>query len=291
MKESCSQFANKLRFEGNYVHDVAHNGVQFGGSIIQSPKTYGFAPSEIKTGEILMLNNTFEQTCQMATDCGAVKFWGDMRRTTMSIRDVLVTGNIFRDTFGWTYISEKRQLGASGYGLFLDFASGIHAYRNIAYNNAHSGYYFYATWRDGDIVYYNNIAANSRYGMTLGARWADTHGSVNTQLLNNIIVNNEYYGIAISSANGNYPNTTINHNLYFNNGWNPNPPSSIWKPGNMMAASLLISVVSDFEPDSSQYRLGSARYGGQPGLLVLRPRRPRPARWLLAGFPSDSRQC
>jgi hypothetical protein len=226
---------NKLRFEGNHVHDVAHNGVLIEVPVIQSPKTYGFAPSEIKTGDILVLNNIVERACELATDCGAVKFWGYPPDNHV-FRDLLFTGNIVRNTFGWTYISEKRQLGASGYGLFVDYASGIHAYRNIAYNNSFAGYYFFGTWRDGDIVFYNNIAANSLFGISLGSPSRDTHGSVNTQLVNNIIVNNEYYGIRISSADGNYPNTTINHNLYFNNGWTPNPPSSIWKPGAMMAA-------------------------------------------------------
>lgn len=166
------QFANKLHFEGNHVHHVAHNGVQFSRSVIQSPKEYGFAPDEIKTGEILVKDNLFEKACQLTTDCGGLKIWGSPPDNHV-FRDFLVTGNVFRDTFGWTYVSEKRGRwtsgpesevrGLGGFGLYVDHASGIHAYRNIAYNNAFTGFMIYGVWRDGEIVYVNNVAANSFY--------------------------------------------------------------------------------------------------------------------------------
>ncbi len=70
-------YADKLRFEGNHVHHVAQNGVQFNKSIIQSPKLYDFDPDEIKTGEILIKDNLFEKACQLTADCGGLKIWGD----------------------------------------------------------------------------------------------------------------------------------------------------------------------------------------------------------------------
>jgi len=202
-------FTNKLIFEGNHVHHVAHNGVQFSRSVIQSNKGYGFLPSEIKTGEILIKDNIFEKACQQNTDCGALKFWGAAPQTHV-FRDVLITGNIFRNTYGWSSIAEKRQRytggtssqvrGMGGYGLFVDHASGLHAYRNIAYNNAYADYVLYGVFRDGDIVYWNNIAANSLYGFSVGGPQYDTHGSVNTQLVDNLIVNNEGYGVIATGA-------------------------------------------------------------------------------------------
>ena len=198
------RYADTLRFEGNHVHHTAHHGVQILKSVIQSPQEYGFAPSEIKTGEILIADNLFEKACQLTTECAAVKIWG-AEWDNHVFRDLLVTGNIFRDTFGWTYVTEKRRLhptgadsqanGLYGFGLDVDMASGIHLYRNIAYNNGHIGFRFAGTWRDGDIVCYNNVAANSVFGVRFGGITYDTHPSVNTQLVNNIIANNEAYGI------------------------------------------------------------------------------------------------
>jgi hypothetical protein len=244
-------FTNKLIFEGNHVHHVAHNGVQFSRSVIQSNKTYGFAPSEIKTGEILIKDNIIEKACQQNTDCGALKFWGAGPQTHV-FRDVLITGNVFRNTYGWSSIAEKRQRytggtssqvrGLGGYGLFVDHASGLHAYRNIAYNNAYADYVLYGVFRDGDIVYWNNIAANSLHGFSVGGPQYDTHGSVNTQLVNNIIVNNEGYGVIVTGATPTFSNVTIDHNLYFNNGWRPYSSGGEYKAGDM--------VVSTESPDT-----------------------------------------
>ena len=222
-------FAHRLRFEDNYVHDVAHNGVQFLRSIIQSPKEYGFDPSEIKIGEILIKDNIFERACQLTADCGGLKIWGGPPDTHV-FRDLLISGNVFRDNIGWAYVSEKRGKwwsggpesdvqGMGGFGLYVDFASGIHAYRNIAYNNAHNGFMFSGTWRDGDMVYFNNVAANSLYGFLLGGQIQDSHGNFNTQLVNNIVVNNEGYGVLLDAASDDYGNLSMDHNLYFSNGW------------------------------------------------------------------------
>jgi hypothetical protein len=239
-------FANKLRFEGNHVHHIAHNGVQFSRSVIQSDKTYGFTPSEIKTGEILIKDNLFEKACQQNTDCGTLKFWGSPPDGHV-FRDVLITGNIFRDTYGWSSISEKRQRytggtgsqvrGMGGYGLFVDYASGLHAYRNIVYNTAYAGYVLYGTWRDGEIVYWNNIAANSLYGFSVGGPQFDTHASVNTQIVNNIAVGNEGFGMLVSANSLPLLNTTIDRNLYFNNGWRPESSGGMWKAGHMVVTT------------------------------------------------------
>ncbi len=120
----------------------------------------------------------------------------------------MVTDNIFRDTYGWTWVSEQRRRwmggessavrGLGGFGLYIDHASGIHAFRNIAYNNAYTGYMVYGRWRDGSIVYVNNVAANSLYGMSLGGGQYDDHGAVDTRVLNNILINNEAFGINLA---------------------------------------------------------------------------------------------
>jgi hypothetical protein len=246
--------ANKLRFEGNYVHHVAHNGVQFSKSVIQSPKEYGFAPGEIKTGEILIKDNVFEKACQLTTDCGGVKFWGSAPDGHV-FRDVLITGNVFRDSFGWTYISEKRGRWSGGegsqvqgmgaFGLYVDHASGISAYRNVAYNNAYTGYMFSGRWRDGRMVYVNNVAANGLYGFSLGGSQYDTHGSVDTRLVNNVVIDNEAFGMAIEYVEGWTANMTVDHNLYYGNGW-----GGMWHAGPMVVRQRSSSGLS-WEPQQT----------------------------------------
>jgi hypothetical protein len=236
-------FADHFKFEDNYIHDVAHNGIQFMRSVVQSSKTYGFSPNEIKTGDILIRNNIFEKACENAIDCGGLKISGSPPDRQV-FRDLLVTGNIFRNTFGWTYIGEKRGhfdgppgsvvQGMGGFGFYVDNASGINAYRNIAYNNAFTGFKLSGVWRDGDIFYYNNTIANSLFGFHFGGKQYDTHnGSVNTQLVNNIIVNNETHAIFLSDANGIFENTTIDHNLYYDNGWRPYSQGGEYYAGNV----------------------------------------------------------
>jgi hypothetical protein len=240
---SSFTFANQLTFEGNHVHHVAHNGVQFSRSVIQSPREYDFLPAEIKTGEILVRGNIFEKACQLTTDCGGLKIWGSAPDNHV-FRDFLVTDNVFRDTYGWTWVSEQRGRwmggegstvrGLGGFGLYVDHGSGIHAFRNISYNNAYTGYMVYGRWRDGAIVYVNNVAANSLYGMSLGGGQYDTHGAVDTRVINNILVNNEAFGINLAYADGSTANTIVDHNLYFNNGWRSFDDGGIWHAGEMV---------------------------------------------------------
>lgn len=233
-------------FVGNHVHHVAHNGIQLLRSVIQSSKQYGFAPSEIKTGGILIKDNVFEQTCLIGSDCGGLKIWGDPPDSHV-FRELLVTGNVFRDIMGWAYAAEKRGYwtagsgseikGRGGFGLYLDNASGVHAYRNIAYNDSFAAYWFYGAWRDGDIVYYNNIAANSLYGFNMGAPEYDTHGNWNTQVVNNIIVNSEGYGLLHSTGSGSFGNLATDHNLYYSNGWRPYQSGGLWQVGNLIVSN------------------------------------------------------
>jgi hypothetical protein len=230
-------FPDRLRFESNHVHDVAQNGAHFHLSLIDSAQEYDFSPQEIRLGEVLVKDNLFERACQLGSDCGALKFGGGGRPYTHVFRDVLVVGNVFRDTFGWSYVSIERGLNAigDGNGFYIDRASGIHAYRNIAYNNTGAGFKLYCLWRDGDIIFYNNIAANNfreGFKFTGGGSSCDDHnGSVRTQLVNNILVNNDTYGIQfVSASDDEFGNLTIDHNLYYNNGWNGD---AAWNPADI----------------------------------------------------------
>ncbi len=238
------QFADRLRFEDNYVHDVAHNGVQFLWSVAESDRTFDVPADAIRIGDILVKDNVIEAVCQLTTDCGALKFWGQPPNNHI-FRDVLVTGNTLRDVHAWSHVAKQRVgwwqggegcevQGQAGFGLYLDYASGIHAYRNVAYNAAYAGVMLAGSWRDGDLIFAHNTVANSLYGFRLSGVELDTHGgSVNTQLINNIVVGNEGYGIYQCTSDSNFGNLHIDHNLYYNNGWRSNDQGGVWRPGVM----------------------------------------------------------
>jgi len=228
-----SFFPDHLTFEGNHLHHVAQNGFHLHLSLIDSTKVYGLSPDEILLGDVLIKDNLFEDICLAAGDCAGLKIGGGSRPDTHVFRDFLVSGNIFRNIFGWSNVSILRGLNdlGDGNGFYSDYASGIHLYRNISYNNSGAGFKLSCLWHDGDMVLYNNIAANNYlYGFKFtGSSSCDDHnGSVNTQLVNNIIINNGLYGIQLVSAYENqFGNLVIDHNLYFQNGWN-NP----YRPNN-----------------------------------------------------------
>ncbi len=263
------QFPHRIRFENNYVHHIAHNGVQFSRSVIQSSKTYGFADEEIKTGDILVWGNLFEKTCQLTTDCGGLKFWGKPPSGHV-FRDVLIVGNVFREIRGWTWVSEQRGRwsggegspvqGMGGFGLYVDNASGLHIYRNVAYRNAHAGFMLAGAWRDGTMIFYNNLAADSLYGFNLSGQSYDTRGSWQTLLVNNALVNNEGYGLLITDKDGEFGNLLVDYNLYWKNGWG----TGLWKPGNM--AIYLANAPNRHYPTIEAIRNGTGwEYHGKEG--------------------------
>ncbi len=258
-------YADSVRFERNHVHHVAHSGVNFWAAVDVSTKEYGYEPHEIRTGTILVKDNLFEKACQLCADCGALKIGGSPPYKHV-FRDFLIMGNTFRDTYGWTHISEKRGLrwagtgsdrkGMGGFGLYTDYASGIHAYRNIAYNNAYIAYSLYGFWRLGDMVYYNNVAANSVYGFQLSRNTNYEVDAINTQIVNNIIVNNEGRGVFLGDDDGDHAQILFDYNLYHNNGWRSSEDGGLHNPGPMAFNSvndttLYLDTVADIQSETS----------------------------------------
>ncbi|CAM4207694.1 LamG-like jellyroll fold domain-containing protein [Pseudoalteromonas byunsanensis] len=234
--------ADKIKFINNYVHHIAHNGVLFARAHIESDLTTNIPKDAIKTGDLLIANNRFEQTCQLTADCGGLKFWGEPGEPSHVFRDTLVINNQFSNVIGWTYIAEQREgfsggiqsdiKGMGGYGLYIDMAAGIHVYRNIAYNNALAGFSFAGAYEMGDIVLMHNIAANSLYGVYL-SDWEDDVNSQYTRILNNILINNEAYGILRDGGNADYGNFMVDHNFYEQNGWRSSSAGGVHKPGDV----------------------------------------------------------
>lgn len=215
-------YADNLRFENNHVHHIAHNGIQFSWSAINSDKEYGYTPQEILTGDILVKDNLIEGACMLATDCGGLKFWGTTSPGRHVFRNVLITGNTVRDNYGWTFVSEQRSKWAQGFfanGIYSDFTSGLHIHRNLSYNNSWAGISIVHNWRDGAISVYNNTLVNNKFGIDI---WnmdsVATHEPIGLEIINNLFVNNGNNGIQHTI----FPEeqgVAIHHNLYYANGW------------------------------------------------------------------------
>ncbi len=216
---------DRLTFEDNWVHDTATEGLLISESVVQSASSYDFSSAEIKVGELLFRDNVFERNCQMKSDCAGIRVWAHPPDNHV-FRDFLVVGNTFRDILGWSWAGEQRGHydngaipGAGGSGFYMDGTSGMHLYRNVAYNNGNAGFYLIRYWRDGQMILFNNVLADNTVGIRLGGLYQDTHDHVDTKVRNNLVVNSAAYGLVLANQDSEYTNLLIDRNLYSDNGW------------------------------------------------------------------------
>ncbi len=212
---------NEIQINYNYIHDTAHEGMNFFLSVIQSDKQNEFSAEEIKTGNISVSNNIVEHTCQAVGNCGAIQFSGVPPRNHV-FRNTLLYGNTLRHNPGWSHIAEKRNKWAKGLfgsGIRLTYATGIHFYRNQMYDNSWAGLAAFHTWRDGPMILYNNLFADNRFGISLWNRSElDRDITMDTQIANNLVFNNERYGLQHTEGIDSQ-RFLADYNLYFDNGW------------------------------------------------------------------------
>jgi MYXO-CTERM domain-containing protein len=215
--------ADHVLFQGNHVHDIAHNSVHFSQARTRSSKGYDLSPEEIVTGDILVRGNLFENTVQNATDGGGLKFWGAVADHSDTFRDVLVYGNISRNNVGWAWVSEKRQnwtyKGQGGMGFYIDFAGGIQFFRNIAYNNGLEGFMASGSWIDQPVVMANNTFADSPYAFGLGSRNAYAPTNSGFDAVNNIFLHHRRFVHSIDAPQILQGKVRIDYNLYYLNGY------------------------------------------------------------------------
>ncbi len=220
------RFPDRLTIEGNTMTNIGPDGILLVESVIQSNDTWGFAPGEIKVGEVLLRNNLVAGACTLKNDCGAIRVFG-LAPDNHVYRDLLMIGNQFYDTHAWGWAAERRGVdvdgqidGGSGSGIYLDNSSGLHAYRNRLYNNSLAGIFMIRTWRDGQVIITNNVIADNLFGIFYGGLGNDLdHVNVDTRVQNNAVVNNEGFGMRFADEDGDFTNTIINRNLYHANGW------------------------------------------------------------------------
>jgi hypothetical protein len=237
--------ADHLLFDGNWVHDVAHNSVHFSQARTRSSKGFALAPEDIITGDILVRGNLFENNVQNAADGGGLKFWGAVADHSDTFRDVLVIGNVSRNNVGWTWVSEKRQNwtyhGKGGMGYYIDYAGGIHFFRNIAYGNGLEGLMESGSWMDQPVVVANNTFVDSPYAIGAGSRSAVAPSNTGYDVVNNIFLHHRRFVHSFDSPLVLTGNARIDRNLYHLNGWEAWPQHT---PG-IMAGDLVSSSYTE----------------------------------------------
>lgn len=221
---------DRLTIENNLITDTGPEGILILESVIQSPNMVNVLPAEIMIGKVLIRDNLVERACQLKNDCGGIRIWGPPPDAHI-FRDFLLYHNRFQNIIGWGWAAEKRGansagqiLGAGGNGIYFDNTSGIHSYRNTVYENGNAGFFFTSTWRWGFHFLYNNVVANNMFGFQFGGLFRDTQPNVDTRVRNNILINNEGYGIRFEDLDNDLSNTAIDFNRYDRNGWGSNLP-------------------------------------------------------------------
>ncbi|MBW2262537.1 MAG: right-handed parallel beta-helix repeat-containing protein, partial [Deltaproteobacteria bacterium] len=211
-------FADHMLFEGNHVHHIAHNGVHFSRGKTSSDRTFDIPAEDILTGDILVRGNLFEQCVQNATDAGGLKFWGANSNRTHVFRDVLVTQNVSRNNIGWAWVSETRDNwtyhGKGGMGYYIDYASGIHFFRNIAYSNGLAGFMASGSWMDNSVVLANNTIADSPLGYTMGVRNPFSDSAVGLDVINTIFLHLDRFAFSFGDERIVEGNASIDHDLF-----------------------------------------------------------------------------
>ncbi len=219
--------ADHLLFEGNHVHHIAHNGVVFSKAQTESSPGHHVEPEDILTGDILVLGNLFEHCVENATDAAGLKFWGANADRSHTFRDALVMGNVSRNNVGWAWVSEVRNNwtyhGRGGMGYYIDFAGGVHFFRNIAFANGLAGFMASGSWIDQGAVLVNNTIVGSPRGYTMGVRDPFNEENAGLVITNTLFVHTQRSALTVGDERVLAGQVTVDHNLYHLVGYEPWP--------------------------------------------------------------------
>lgn len=219
--------ADHLLFQGNHVHHIAHNGVVISKAQTQSSPGHHVEAADILTGDILVLGNLFEHCVQNATDAGGLKFWGANADRSHTFRDTLAMGNVSRNNVGWAWVSEARDNwtyhGRGGMGYYIDFAGGVHLFRNIAYDNGLAGFMASGSWIDQGAVLVNNTIVNSPRGYTMGVRDPFNDENAGLVITNTLFLHTQQFALGVGDERVLAGQVVVDHNLYHLVGYEPWP--------------------------------------------------------------------
>jgi hypothetical protein len=220
------QRLDHLLFAHNHVHDIAHNGVTIN-EAQTTGRGYDLAPGEILTGDILIRDNLVERCVQNATDAGGIKLWGATADHSHCFRDVLVYRNLSRRNVGWAWVSEQRDNwtyhGRGGMGYYIDYAGGIHFFRNLAADNGLAGFMASGSWPDQGVVLANNTIVNSPLGYTLGTRGALGPDTTALLVTNTIFLHLQRWAFSIGEPRILQGNVSLDLDLFHQVGYEPWP--------------------------------------------------------------------
>jgi MYXO-CTERM domain-containing protein len=108
-------------------------------------------------------------------------------------------------------------------GYYIDFAGGVHFFRNIAYNNGLAGFMASGSWMDQGAVLVNNTIVNSPKGYTMGARNTFSDANNGLAITNTIFLHAQQFALSVGDYRILQGQVQIDHNLYHLNGWEPWP--------------------------------------------------------------------
>ncbi len=220
---SGSEFSSS----GHYFNDAAVNfirtdNVKFVKNSVKDTGSYGvhftsFEKSDGVTNDILIEKNIIRNTCQSASFCSALKFYGGKYQNTTA------KNNIFTDNIGWSYCQEKASGRGHAHGVFISNASGVELNSNISLRNTDSAYHVYPRQIEANQNrFINNLGGYSNIGLDLAngenAHDADKNAIVtrhdDTIIKNNVFMANKI-GLLIDSI---HPDKiTVDYNAYIDN--------------------------------------------------------------------------
>jgi len=111
--------------------------------------------------------------------------------------------------------------GQGGIGYYIDYAGGIHFFRNIAYANGLEGFAASGDWNDQGAVVANNTFVNESKGAGLGSGGAFTTSNQGFWLVNNIFAHLQRFAFEVGQEAAIQGNVTIDANLYYLLGYEP----------------------------------------------------------------------
>lgn len=231
--------ADHLLFQANHVHHIAHTCVSVDQAQTSSTQGFSLPPEAILTGDILVKGNLFENCVLNAGDASGLGFWGALADYSHTFRDTLAVGNVSRNNIGYTWVSDKRQNwmyhGKGGMGYYINFAGGMHFFRNIAYNNGLDAFMQSEGWIDQPVVIANNTFAGSVNGYSMSGDQAYSKQNVGFDSVNNIFLHLRRFAMGAGDPAVLKGKVSIDNNLYHLVGWEPWPQHT---PG-ILAGDLL----------------------------------------------------
>jgi len=99
-------------------------------------------------------------------------------------------------------------------GYYIDYASGIHFFRNISYSNGLAGFMASGSWMDQSVVLANNTIADSPVGYTMGVRNAFSDAAVGLDVLNTIFLHLRRFAFSFGDERIVEGNASLDHDLF-----------------------------------------------------------------------------